>query len=118
MKGLADKGEREEKRRNEGQKGLADMNPLTHITITRKLAGYSESRTYTRRAQKQEESGSDTQPKARRTVWRKANGAEVGQVMLRRIEGNLPMTGAPTRRMRGGGVDRAAGNGRGNEVIT
>ena len=36
MKGLADKGEREEKRRNEGQKGLGDMNPLTHITITRK----------------------------------------------------------------------------------
>ena len=34
MKGLADKGEREEKRRNEGQKGLGDMNPLTHITIT------------------------------------------------------------------------------------
>jgi len=84
----------------------------------RKLAGYSESRTYTRRAQQQEESGSDTQPKARRTVWRKANGAEVGQVMLRRIEGSLPMTGAPTRRMRGGGVDRAAGDGRGNEGIT
>ena len=37
MKGLADKGEREEKRRNEGQKGLGDMNPLTHITITRKV---------------------------------------------------------------------------------
>ena len=36
MKGLADKGEREEKRRNEGQKGLGDMNPLTHITITRR----------------------------------------------------------------------------------
>ena len=35
MKGLADKGEREEKRRNEGQEGLGDMNPLTHITITR-----------------------------------------------------------------------------------
>ena len=34
MKGLADKGEREEKRRNEGKKGLGDMNPLTHITIT------------------------------------------------------------------------------------
>ena len=34
MKGLADKGEREEKRRNEGQKGLGDMNPVTHITIT------------------------------------------------------------------------------------
>lgn len=39
MKGLADKGEREEKRRNEGQKGLGDMNPLTHITITPALAG-------------------------------------------------------------------------------
>ena len=37
MKGLADKGEREEKRRNEGQKGLGDMNPLTHITITPRM---------------------------------------------------------------------------------
>ena len=36
MKGLADKGEREEKRRNEGKKGLGDMNPLTHITITQR----------------------------------------------------------------------------------
>ena len=41
MKGLADKGEREEKRRNEGQKGLGDMNPLTHITITQCAADVS-----------------------------------------------------------------------------
>ena len=41
MKGLADKGEREEKRRNEGQKGLGDMNPLTHITITQSYCPHS-----------------------------------------------------------------------------
>ena len=77
------------------------------------MAGYSESRAYTKRAQPEEGSVQT----ARRTAWRKASGAEVGQVMLRRIEGSMPMA-AVARRCGGGRGDRTAGDGSGNEGIT
>ncbi len=54
------------------------------------VGGYSEARPY-RRREKEGETSADV--RQRRVVWRRAGGAEMGLVMLRRIEGKLPMRG-------------------------
>ena len=53
--------------------------------------GYSEARSYQRGNDAR--GGGDADGERQRVVWRKSGAAEVGLVMLRRIEGRIPMLG-------------------------
>ena len=51
--------------------------------------GYSEARSYQRGNDAR--GGGDADGERQRVVWRKLGAAEVGLVMLRRIEGRIPI---------------------------
>ena len=77
------------------QQDAADLAEASRLRLGKRVVGieggYSEARSYQRGNDAR--GGGDADGERQRVVWRKSGAAEVGLVMLRRVEGRIPMLG-------------------------